>query len=201
MIVIGLTGATGAGKGCFSHIASEKFGFVHIDTDKTARYIVEPGKPCLDEIKEFFGDTVINSDGTLNRRALGDIVFSDSEKLAVLNKLTHHYVTNEVKKILEKSEMCGETAVVIDAPLLFESGEQRLCDVTVGIIADKIVRRKRIMARDGISAEAAEKRIASGKDENFFRERCDYVLENNSDECGFEKNAIRLIEIILEKYR
>ena len=159
MIVIGLTGATGAGKGCFGKTAREKYGFVHIDTDKTAREVVMPGEPCLEDIKAFFGNSVINDDGTLNRKKIGEIVFSDAEKLSFLNKITHHYITDRVNEIIEKARKNKETAVVIDAPLLFESGENELCDLTVGVIAEKKIRKSRIMSRDGISEEMAEKRI------------------------------------------
>lgn len=201
MIVIGLTGATGAGKSSFSGTAVRDFGLVHIDTDKTARLIVEPGRPCLDEIRSFFGEVVINADGTLNRKRLGEIVFSDKSKLSVLNKLTHHYVTDEVRKIIEKAAADGERAVIVDAPLLFESGEDKICDVTVGIIADISVRKKRIITRDGISDEMADKRISAGKDEAFFREKCDYVLENNTSEELFAISSRRLISEILERYK
>lgn len=199
MVVIGLTGSTGSGKGFFGHIASEKYGALHIDTDKTARYVVEPGKACLEEIKEHFGECVINPDGTLDRKALGKIVFSDAGKLAVLNKLTHHYITDEVNKMLKTAEENGTSIVIIDAPLLFESGEDRLCDITVGVIANKDIRKMRIMSRDGITEKMADDRIASGKCEDFFREKCDFVLENNSDEKTFEQKICEFFEKILKQ--
>ena len=198
MIVIGLTGATGAGKGVFGKVAKEKYGFVHIDTDKTARSVVEPGKPCLCDICEFFGEDVINADGTLNRKKLGSIVFTDAEKLKKLNELTHHYITDEVNEIIAEAEKNGEDAVIIDAPLLFESGEDRLCDVTVGVIADECTRKKRIMSRDGISEEMADNRIASGKCADFFKEKCDYILENNGSAEDFEEKICRLIGTLTE---
>ena len=198
MIVIGLTGATGAGKGFFGKTAFEKYGIVHIDTDKTAREVVMPGEPCLEDIKDFFGEEVINEDGTLNRKKLGEIVFSDKEKLSVLNRITHHYITDKVKKTIENARSNNEKAVIIDAPLLFESGEDKLCDVTVGVIAHRNIRKSRIMSRDGISEEMAESRIASGKDEGFFREKCDYILENNGNEAEYTNKAILVIEEILK---
>ncbi len=198
MVVIGLTGATGAGKGFFGKTASEKYGVVHIDTDKIAREVVMPGEPCLEDIKSFFGDTVINEDGTLNRKKLGEIVFSDAEKLSMLNKITHHYITDRVNQVIEKARNNKEKAVIIDAPLLFESGENELCNVTVGVIAEKSTRKSRIMFRDGISEEMADKRIAAGKDEAFFREKCDYILENNGDEAEFTQKAGFIIEEILK---
>ena len=198
MIIIGLTGATGAGKGSFGRIAKEKFHLIHIDTDKTARSVVEPGKPCLKDIREYFGNEVINDDGTLNRRNLGNIVFTDGDKLKMLNSITHHYITDEVNSIINTSRNKGEKAVIIDAPLLFESGEDKLCDVTVGVVAQRAVRKKRIMARDGISEEMAENRINSGKDEAYFREKCDYILENNDGEDEFSLKVYNLLKTLLE---
>ena len=198
MIVIGLTGATGAGKGYFGKVAKEKYGLVHIDTDKTARFVVESGKPCLEEIRAYFGDGVNNEDGSLNRKALGSIVFTDSEKLKKLNELTHHYITAEVKAIIEESKKNGEKAVIIDAPLLFESAEDKLCDVTVGIIADTDIRKARIMCRDGISEEMADNRINSGKNNNFFCEKCHYIIENNGDEEAFLEKICSLIDNLLK---
>ena len=198
MIVIGLTGATGAGKGVFGKVAKEKYGFVHIDTDKTARSVVEPGKPCLCDIREFFGEDVINADGTLNRKKLGSIVFTDAEKLKKLNELTHHYITDEVNKIIAEAEKNGEKAVIIDAPLLFESGEDELCDLTVGVVADECTRKNRIMCRDCISEEMADNRIASGKCSDFFKEKCDYILENDGTEHEFENKICSLIDLIMK---
>lgn len=198
MKIIGLTGATGAGKGVFGKNAVQKYNIMHIDTDLTARSVVEPGKPCLEEIEKEFGKQVIKENGTLDRATLGNIVFSDAQKLEVLNRITHHYITKEVEKCLEKAEEeDGFIAAIIDAPLLFESGEDKLCDVTVGIVADKEIRKKRIIVRDGISEEMAQKRLDSGKDTGFFAERCDYLIENNSDETEFLKSCDMVLERIL----
>ena len=197
MKIIGLTGATGAGKGVFGKNAVQKYNIMHIDTDLTARSVVEPGKPCLEEIEKEFGKQVIKENGTLDRSTLGNIVFSDAQKLEVLNRITHHYITKEVRECLEKAKKDGFIAVIIDAPLLFESGEDKLCDVTVGIIADKETRKQRIIARDAISEEMAQKRLDSGKDTDFFAERCDYLIENNSDETEFLKSCDMVLERIL----
>lgn len=202
MLIIGLTGATGSGKGVFGKTAKERFGALHIDTDRTAREVAEPGRPCLADIRAHFGEGVIRSDGTLDRAALAKIVFSDAEKLALLNKLTHHYITDEVRALLKKAEADNVPLAVIDAPLLFESGENAICDVTVGVIADEKTRLARIMQRDGITEDAAKKRIASGKTAGFFRENCDYILENNSDsENGFRRQVETLLTELLDGHR
>lgn len=198
MIIIGLTGATGAGKGLFGKIASDKFGLYHIDTDITARLVVEPGMPCLEELAGHFGKDILNDDGTLFRKKLGEIVFSDKKELEKLNEITHKHITLEVERELDKARKLCKKAAIIDAPLLFESGEDKLCDVTVGIIANSDIRKKRILSRDGITEEMADMRIASGKNEEFFVSRCDYIIENNGNETDFEQQCVGLLKALTE---
>ena len=171
MRIIGLTGPTGAGKGKFSQIAVRAFGAEHIDTDKIARQVVEPGSA----------------------------VFSDRRKLAALNGITHPLVTKEVEKRLADARKRQCPFAVIDAPLLFESGEDKLCDVTVGILADEQTRLLRILERDGIDREAAEKRLSAAKSNEYFRERCGYILENDSDQAVFEAQIRRFFEALSEQ--
>ncbi len=201
MLVIGLTGATGAGKGLFGKVAAEHFDALHIDTDKTAREVVEPGTPCLREIVATFGEKILHADGSLDRARLGEIVFSDTQKLQTLNRLTHHYVTDRVKVHLEKAETDGKRICVVDAPLLFESGEDAICDTTVGVVAREDVRFERILARDGITDQAAKKRMNAGKPEQFYRENCHHILENNGSVTEFTEKAKTLIEKLLAEYR
>ena len=198
MIIIGLTGATGAGKGLFGKIVAEKLGLYHIDTDKIARLVVEPGRTCLEELVEHFGNDILSNDGTLLRKKLGEIVFTDKKELEKLNEITHKYITLEVERELDKARKLCKKAAIIDAPLLFESGENKLCDVAIGVIAKKSVRKSRIISRDGISEEMAEKRITSGKDDDFFIQRCDYILENNSTETDFEKQCVEILKVLIE---
>lgn len=199
MLIIGLTGPTGAGKGTFSQIAVRAFGAEHIDTDKIARQVVEPGSAGLAALVGYFGNGILRADGSLDRKKLAAIVFSDRSKLAALNGITHPLVEKEVEKRLAdaRERLCPFT--VIDAPLLFESGEDKLCDVTVGILADEQTRLLRILARDGIDREAAEKRLSAAKSNEYFRERCGYILENDSDQAAFEAQIRRFFEALSEQ--
>ncbi|MBO4343018.1 MAG: dephospho-CoA kinase [Clostridia bacterium] len=196
MKIIGLTGASGAGKGTVAKIMSEKFGALHIDTDLTARKVVMKGKPCLEELKNAFGSGIIKKSGSLDRKKLASIAFSDKENRKKLNKITHFYINAEVKKIIEKAKKSGKTEyIVIDAPLLFESGEDKLCDVTLGIVSDKETRKKRIIKRDKIKALSAEKRINAGKKDGYYGKKCDYVLENRGETLEeFESKAEKFLE-------
>ena len=196
MKIIGLTGPTGAGKSALGQIAEKRFGARHIDTDKIARLVVEPGKPCLAALAEAFGRDILRPDGSLDRKALAGLVFADRRKLAKLNALTHPYITAEVRAILAEAEKAGAAFAIIDAPLLFESGENALCDITVGVIADESTRLSRIIERDGLDPTAAKSRLASAKDNAYFRERCDVILENNADRASFEKEVCRFFEAL-----
>ncbi len=194
MRILGLTGPTGAGKGEFGRVAREKYGALHIDTDRVAREVVEPGKPCLVKLLRTFGESILRPDGTLDRKALAALVFSDKEKLQKLNQITHPAITEEVHRRIEAAKAEGVPLVIIDAPLLFESGEDSLCDVTVGVIADEAVRLERILSRDHLDRTGAERRMASAKNAEYFRERCDYILENNADTEGFARQVGVLLE-------
>lgn len=180
MTVIGLTGGSGVGKG----FVCQKFldlGIPAIDTDKTARTVCEPGKPCLNELVSCFGDVILNPDGTLNRRKLAEIAFSDSEKHAVLNKITHFHILNEVRLWLKQQEQNGCTAAIVDAPLLRESGFDKECDVIVAVIAERDIRIKRILARDGLTEEQALLRLSKQHEDVFYTEKADHVIVNNGD--------------------
>lgn len=169
-MIIGITGGSGAGKSTVS-AKFEKYGFKIADADKIAHMLMAKGSDCLSETVEHFGSGFLNSDGTLNRKKLGEAVFSDPEKLKALNKITHKYITAEIKKITEENP-----DTVIDAAVLFESGAYRLCDVTVYVHCPEEIRIKRIMERDGISREYAKSRIKSQADENKYKSLCDYTI-------------------------
>ncbi|MBE6623847.1 MAG: dephospho-CoA kinase [Ruminococcaceae bacterium] len=193
MKVIGLTGQTGAGKGAFCKVL-EKYGIPFLDTDKTAREVVGKGSPCLLELCRHFGNGILNDDGTLNRKALGNIAFSDKNELEVLNSITHKYITQRINLWLSVQKKLGFCAAVIDAPQLFESGAVNMCDVTVALIADEKTRLSRIIDRDGIDEEYAKKRMASQNDESFFIEKCDYVIYNNGSEKELEEETVAFLK-------
>ena len=191
---IGLTGPSGAGKGEVAKILSG-MGSYHIDCDKIYHELLIPPSPCLDELKLNFGDKIFFENGELDRKALAAIVFSDegrTSKLPVLNAITHKYVLDEVQKRAEKLK--EYSVFTVDAPTLFESGFDRQCYVVISVLADKEIRIKRIIAREGLSREAAEARINAQPDDNFYSERSDYVLYNNGDLLSLEKEIKRIVK-------
>lgn len=179
MKLIGLTGPSGAGKGEVARILAS-FGLAILDADEIYHSLILPGMPCTRAIAEAFGAEVLNPDGSLNRPALGKIVFSDVEKLGTLNSIAHRYVLAEMKRRLSLLPSTVPAAV-FDAPQLFESGADKDCDSIVSVLADPAIRVRRVMERDHISEEAARSRISAQKSDAFFREHSDAVLENNGE--------------------
>ena len=173
--IIGLTGPSGAGKSTVSN-AFYTLGAHVIDADRVARFVVEKGKPALFEIETTFGEQVILPGGELNRPALAEIVFRSPEALHKLNLITHKYIIEENQKEIEDAQ---EPCVVIDAAVLFESGLNELCHSVVCVTAERSLRLKRIMARDGLTIRQAQDRINAQNGDDFYVSRSDFHIENN----------------------
>lgn len=188
-IVIGLTGPTGSGKSSASGIA-ENFGFQVIDCDKTARKATQKGTKGLKALVSVFGKEILLPDGSLNRKALAAKAFKDKQSTDLLNKTVLPYIADIVIKQAEGRD------TLLDAPTLFESGINKICNKTIAVLADKDIRLKRIIARDNLTLKEAETRINAGKDEEFYRERADYVLHNNGDENAFLKRFSDILKEI-----
>ncbi len=180
MKIIGITGQSGAGKGKVGGILAKQ-GYYVIDADEVYHSLLYKNSRLCICLSEHFGKTIL-CDGTINRKKLADIVFSDKEKLAELNKITHAYVKERINEIASERNALGDLAVFIDAPQLFEASMQKNCDFVIGVIADKCVRAKRIACRDGLTESEIEKRFSNQKNEGFFKKYCDFVIENNGNE-------------------
>lgn len=197
MTVVGLTGQSGSGKTTVS-AAFARVGFMVINADMLARKVMEKGQPCLDETVMHFGREILLPDGSLDRKYLGKIVFSDRKKLDELNGICYKYINRMVEEIISGYGSRGERYVLLDAPTLFEAGEDKLCDVIVSVTADRKLRLKRITERDNISESTAEDRFNSQHDTEFFRSRSDYMIENNGSLEELETGAKEIIEHIME---
>ena len=178
MLLIGLTGPSGSGKGLVAEIFS-RFGLPVINADEVYHQLLVPPSPCLEELVGRFGNVILTSAGTLNRRELASIVFSDPASLAALNSITHRYVMEEILRRTEQLRREETRAAILDAPQLFEAGANRMCGAVVSVLADKNLRLERILQRDGIDRDAALRRIAAQKSDEFFRSHSDYIIENN----------------------
>ena len=179
MLVIGLTGPSGAGKGLVSQ-AFASYGLKIIDADAVYHALLLPPSSCLDELTSAFGKQILRPDGTLDRALLGNLVFSDPRALAKLNEISHRYVREEIRRQMLELKARNVRTVVLDAPQLFESGCNRGCNIIVSVLADEKLRIGRIMSRDGISAEDALRRMRAQHSDAFFRTHSDYIIENNA---------------------
>lgn len=177
MLIIGLTGQTGAGKSTVSKIL-EKYGCYHIDADAVAHEVIDSDEKVKKQLSERFGSDVIGEDGKVDRKLLASRAFADSESTHALNAITHPAVNSKIQSILLKQSQFGTKAVIIDAIALFESGEDRLCDCTAAVTAPEEIRLQRIIERDGISVSRAKERINAQKDEEFFSVNADYIIKN-----------------------
>lgn len=196
MNVIGLTGGIGAGKSTVSDYLLDK-GYIVIDADKIAKSLTDKGSDTLQALTAAFGEEILFADGSLDRKKLADIVFSDGEKRLILEELT----TKEVVRIIEERlmQLQGEGCkgpVFVDAPLLFESGADRLTGAVWLIDADMDVRVARVMARDGISAEDVKRRIANQMDSEEKKARSTDIIDNSKG----KELLYRQVERLLEKY-
>ena len=164
MRIIGLTGGTGSGKSHVGSMLKERHAYI-ADADVIAHEIIEKEKPAYNELVEHFGKGILDENDDIIRRKLGDIVFSDKNELEFLDECTHKYIVAEIKKLIEEITPHTDkySIFIIDAPLLAEAGLVDICDSVWVVYADEKVRAERIMKRDGITYEQAEKRIASQK--------------------------------------
>ena len=178
MFIIGLTGGIASGKTSISSML-EEMGFPIVDADAIARRVVEKGMPALERIKKEFGEEVLNSDGTLDRKALGQLVFSSSKKLELLNSITHPAIIEEINRNINTLSDKGEKLCVLDAPLLIESGINGMAHKVLLVYVDDRTQLSRLMNRDNISEELALKKISSQMGFEEKRKYADYVIDNS----------------------
>ena len=178
VMIVGLTGQTGAGKSTVSRVFSEN-GYVVIDADHISRVVVEKGTDCLRELVEILGREILNPDETLNRKALAGIVFTDKTKLEMLNSIIYPYITTEILSRIKQYSNKGNRLILLDAPTLFESHSDDFCEIIISVTANPEIRKKRIIERDGITAEQAQNRMDSQLDTEYFIAHSDYIIENN----------------------
>ena len=182
-MIIGLTGGIASGKSTVAKYLAEK-GFKVYDADKIAKDITEK-KSVQEEIILTFGDKILDENGNVDRKKLKEIVFEDKEKLEKLNGIIHPKVIDFYKELKEKNT---DEIIIFDVPLLFESGIDKFCDKILVIISDYEIQLNRIVERDKIDRELAEKIIKSQLSNEERIKKADVVIENNSSlEDLFEK--------------
>ena len=196
MKVIGLTGGTGSGKSVVCKSLAAAGAFI-VDADKIAHEIILKGEPAYHEIIEYYGIGILDTEGNIIRKKLGEIVFNDKEKLAFLNQCTHKYITAEVKRqIAEAKEKGTATAIIVDAPLLLEAKLETVCDLVLVVYADPEVRAQRVMARDSISYDLAKARIANQKSWEEYKAAANAVIDNSKDLSYLEEQLAEIMKML-----
>lgn len=192
MKIIGLTGGSGTGKGTVAARMRER-GAGWVDADAVYRRLCAENREMLAALDAAFGG-VLEETGALDRPKLARLVFSDPDRLRELNRITTPYIRAASRAAIQAQAACP--IVLYDAPTLFEAGADDLCEKTVGVLADTETRIRRVMARDGISEQAARARILAQPDDGFYRARCDYILENNGDLAALWRETDALYTIL-----
>lgn len=196
---IGLTGGIASGK---STVAARfrALGVEVIDADQLAREVVAVGSDCLETIRGRFGDSMIQSDGSLDRGRLGALVFRDPEARAALNQITHPAIVRRAACAIDAARDAGSSWAVYEAALILEAGLAPRLSALIVVVCEPELQRQRIMTRDGLDREAAEQRIAAQTDNRARREAADWVIENQGTLGALTEATDRLFATLRGRY-
>ncbi|MBP3605436.1 MAG: dephospho-CoA kinase [Clostridia bacterium] len=199
MRVIGLCGGSGSGKGTAASLFMEH-GIPSIDTDALYHEMTAGKNALTDALADRFGDEILKENGALDRARLSEIVFRKGAEtaLADLNRISHYHILNAVRVWLSEKEKEGCAAALVDAPLLFESGFDKECDGVICVIAPKEARIERILKRDGITREKAERRIAAQASDAYLLARSGYHIYNDGDLAALSAQVATVAKKILK---
>lgn len=180
MKIIGITGSSGSGKSFICEILLNKYeDIVIVDADKIARKMSNIGTLYYKEVVNMFGEGIVKENLEIDRKLLAEIIFNDDEKRQELNSITFKYVVDEIKNKIKLNS--DKNVIVIDAPLLFESGLDKICDITLGVISNENIKINRICLRDSLSIKQAKDRLKVQLSDEDLKEKCNYIIENNDD--------------------
>lgn len=197
-MVIGLTGGIATGKSTISSILKELGAYI-VDADIIARSVVQKGEKAYNEIVQHFGRKILMPNGEINRKKLGHIVFSDSEKLKLLNQITHPEIIGRIKDKVEEYKDIGAKVIVIDAAILIEVGLEWYCDSIWLVSVDKETQIRRLMERDKFAYSDALNRINSQYANEKKSQFADVIIDNNEPIEEVKKKVKELWNIIIQR--
>ena len=176
---LGLTGGIACGKSTVAAMLVA-CGAKLVDADQAAREVVLPGEPALASIVETFGQAVLNEDGTMNRAEVGKLVFNNRERLTALESILHPAIRSRMWAQMEAYEAEDpQQLIVVDIPLLYETGQAGLYDGVMVVYVPKAIQTQRLMDRNQMTREEADKRISLQMDIEEKRSLADYVIDNS----------------------
>jgi dephospho-CoA kinase len=193
---IGLTGGIACGKSAVANCIKAK-GWEVIDADQLAHMALRPGESSYDAVVKYFGRDIVNGDKSINRKALGEIVFAHPEKLSFLESVIHPWVQSQTKMYRASFQKSGREMAFYDVPLLYEKNLQDQFDAVIVVTCSEALQLSRLQARNGFSLEEAKKRIAAQLPIEEKMNKADYVIENN----GSFEDLAQKIEKILDQIK
>ncbi len=198
-MIIGITGSSGAGKSTVCELLSKKYNMQIINADEVAKELSKKGTDYIKDIVSKFGKDIVDEKGDLRRKKLGEIIYTNDSKREELNSCTFKYIKKEIFKKIEKM---NQDNIVIDAPLLFESELDKICDRIIGVISKKQLQIERIVSRDNIDYDHATMRLDAQQKDDFYIKKCDAIIENNHDIKQLEQQVeelackLRIVKIV-----
>lgn len=190
MKIIGVTGGVGAGKSTVLNYLEKCYGAKLILADLVGHEVMEPGHEAYEQVVKVFGQEIVSEDKTIDRKALGAIVFADEKKRMILNRIIHPAVRQEILRRLEEAELLHLSYVVVEAALFLEENYDAFCDETWYIYTDEKIRRQRLKESRGYSDERIDQIFRSQKTHEEFQKRCLFMIDNN----GSEEETFRQID-------
>lgn len=201
MLKVGLTGSIAVGKSYVVSVLAD-LGCVTFDADRVAHSVMEPGRPAYDDIVREFGPNVVATDGTIDRQKLGAIVFADESRRTRLNEIVHPRVIEEQNRLLAEAEARDPNGIaVIDAALMIESGGYRRFDKLIVVFCDRVTQIERLMRRNQISREDAERRVAAQMSSEEKLRYADYKIDTSGTYDQTRQSVIKVFEHLLQANR
>ncbi len=195
MKIIGITGGIGSGKSTVLNLLRDKYQAYIVEADRVAHDLMEPGQAAYEKIKAVFSETVFHADGTINRAALGQMVFQDTDRLKQLNEIVHPAVKAWIRNEIEQQKQSGSCQLfVIEAALLIEDGYTAICDEIWYVYVEESIRIKRLMESRGYTEEKCRAVMKNQSDEAYYRQNTSAWIDNSLSFEDTEKQVDGLLK-------